>query len=40
MDSPDWVDYCLYLIISRKEREAREKRDEELRRLLRPQDVV
>jgi hypothetical protein len=36
VDDPQWVNYCLWLIITRKENEAREKRDEALAALLRP----
>jgi hypothetical protein len=38
MEEDVWVDYIISLIIRRKEREAREKRDEDLAKLLRPEN--
>jgi hypothetical protein len=39
-DDPDWVNHCLWLIISREENEAREQRDKALAALLRPVSEV
>lgn len=37
---PAWVNYMLWVIIDRKERDAREQRDEALVQLLRPTNLT
>ena len=40
VSDPDWVNHCLWLIITCEENEAREQRDEALAALLRPVSEV